>query len=129
MPAVQPSSQGAMPAAEPAGSPEPAPQPVPPPPSAPDPAQVVARFPPPPAQIWEFPGYAVRVLLRQLELRQELETLRKRRSPDVALYERALKAHDAKTFATGLAITCAGLAVLTFLFFLPVILRFLRSPD
>jgi len=33
------------------------------------------------------PMYAVRVVLRQLELRTDLESLRRRRSPDVPLYE------------------------------------------
>ncbi|MBX3224169.1 MAG: hypothetical protein KF795_26875 [Labilithrix sp.] len=95
----------------------------------PDPAAMIARFPPPPAKVWEAPIYAMKVLWRQLELRQDLASLRKRRSPDVALYERALRTHDTKTFAVGLAITCAGLAIASFVFFLPVILRFLRDPD
>lgn len=93
----------------------------------PDPAALIARFPPPPAKVWETPGYAVKVLWRQLELRQDLASLRRRRSPDVALYERALTTYDSKTFAVGLAITCAGLAIASFVFFLPVILRFLRA--
>lgn len=90
---------------------------------------MIARYPTPPSQLWAAPGYAIKVLLRQLELRQDLASLRKRRSPDVSLYERALEAHDAKTFAVGLAIACAGLAVAMFIFFLPVILRFIRAPD
>lgn len=79
--------------------------------------------------MWEAPGYAIRVLWRQLELRQDLATLRKRRSPDVPLYESALGAHDPKTFALGLVMTCAGLVVASFVFFLPVILRILRNSD
>ena len=71
----------------------------------------------------------MKVLWRQFELRQDLTSLRNRRSPDVPLYERALRAYDPKTFALGLAITCAGLALASFIFFLPVILRFLRDPS
>jgi hypothetical protein len=103
--------------------------PAPAPPQPPSPAALIARFPAPPAKVWETPGYAMRVLWRQFELRQDLESLRKKRSPDVRLYEEALKTHDPKTFAVGLAITCAGVVVASFLFFLPVILRFLRAPD
>ncbi len=95
-----------------------------------DPAlAMIARYPVAPEKIWEAPAYALKVLWRQFELRQDLASLRKKRSPDVPLYERALRTHDAKTFALGLAITCAGLAVASFIFFLPVILRFLRAPD
>jgi hypothetical protein len=106
---------------------EPPQPPRPPPP--PDPAAMIARFPTPPQKIWEAPIYAIRVCLRQLELRQDLASLRKKRSPDVALYERALRTHDEKTFMVGLAITGAAIFVASFIFFLPVILRFLRAPD
>ena len=92
-------------------------------------AAMIARHPVAPEKVWEAPAYAMKVLWRQFELRQDLESLRRKRSPDVPLYERALRAHDAKTFALGLAITCAGLAIASFIFFLPVILRFLRAPD
>jgi hypothetical protein len=97
-------------------------------PAPPDPAAMIARYPAPPSKIWEAPVYAMKVLWRQVELRQDLASLRKRRSPDVALYERALKTHDPKTFTLGLVITCAGLTLAMFVFFLPVILRFLRDP-
>jgi hypothetical protein len=90
---------------------------------------LIARFPAPPTKIWETPLYAIKVLVRQFELRQDLASLRKRRSPDVALYDRALKMHDAKAFTLGLAIACAVFVVASFLFFLPVILRFVRAPD
>jgi len=90
---------------------------------------LIARYPTPPDKIWEAPVYAIRVMLRQLELRQDLASLKKKRSPDVPLYERALRTHDAKTLMVGLAITGAALFVLTFMFFLPVMLRFLRAPD
>ena len=65
--------------------------------------------------------------MRQFELRSELESLRRRRSPDVPLYEGALKAYDAKTFRLGMAILCAATAIGTFIFFLPVIIRFMRA--
>ena len=71
--------------------------------------------------------YAVRVVLRQLELRTDLESLRRRRSPDVPLYEAALRAYDKKTFRLGMAINVAALTVATFIFFLPVIIRFMRA--
>jgi hypothetical protein len=90
---------------------------------------MIARYPMPPPEVWGAPKYALKVLWRQLELRQDLASLRKKRSPDVALYERALKTHDAKTFAVGLAITCAGFVIASFIFFLPVIIRFLRDPN
>ena len=114
-----------------AGSlPVPGPASMPVPGSTHDPAAaLIARFPEPPMKVWEAPIYAARVLYRQMELRQDLESLRRKRSPDVALYERALKAHDARTFTLGLAIGCACLAVAGFVFFLPVLLRFLRAPD
>jgi hypothetical protein len=90
---------------------------------------MIARYPAPPSKIWESPSYAIKVLWRQFELRQDLASLRKRRSPDVPLYERALKTHDAKTFTLGLVLTCAALTIVTFVFFLPVILRFMRDPS
>lgn len=136
-----------MPARAPAPAPPPSPEPAPPsepapvevapepPPSArvvapasPEPAAIIARYPPPPAKPWETPLYALKVLWRQLELRQDLATLRKRRSPDVPLYERALQVHDHRAFAMGLAIDLVALTVATVLFFMPVILRFARAP-
>jgi hypothetical protein len=88
---------------------------------------VIAKYPPPPAKIWEAPIYAFKVVMRQFELRSDLESLRRRRSPDVPLYESALGTYDKKTFRLGMAISCAIFAVLTFIFFLPVILRFMRA--
>ena len=129
-PAPPPSSSGSLPVRS--SSPEIAPPSdpgPPPPPPPPDPAAIVARYPPPPTKVWQSPHYALRVLWRQFELRQDLVSLRRRRSPDVPLYERALKVHDGKSFTVGLAITCAGLVIATFVFFLPVILRFLRAPN
>lgn len=95
----------------------------------PDAAVMIARYPAPPQKWFQTPAYAMRVLYRQFELRQDIEALRKRRSPDVPLYERALKTHDGTSFAIGLAISIACLTVAMFLFFLPVILRFVRDPD
>lgn len=92
-----------------------------------DAAAVIARYPAPPEQILGAPRYAIRVLLRQLELRTELESLRRRRSPDVKLYEGALRAYEPRTFKLGVAINCAALVIATFIFFLPVIIRFMRA--
>lgn len=96
-------------------------------PSKPSAAAVIAKYPPPPAKVLEAPMYAIRVVLRQLELRTDLESLRRRRSPDVPLYEAALKAYEPRTFRLGMAINCAAFAVATFIFFLPVIIRFMRD--
>lgn len=112
----------------PAGSTPPSSVAAPAPRSA-DPAEMIARYPSAPAKITQAPAYAVRVFLRQLELRQDLASLRKRRSPDVGLYERALAVHDKKTFAIGMAMVVSAVAVATLLFFLPVILRFANAPD
>ena len=98
-------------------------------PGQPDPAAMIARYPAPPTKVWESPFYAMRVLWRQFELRQDIASLKKRRSPDVALYERALKTHDSTHLMIGVAITLAALTVATFVTFLPVIIRFATSPD
>lgn len=90
-------------------------------------AAVIAKYPDPPEQIWRAPKYALQVIWRQFELRNDLESLRRRRSPDVPLYEAALGAYDPKTFKLGLAIDIAILVVCTVLFFMPVILRFVRA--
>lgn len=95
-----------------------------PPGGPPDAAMMIARFPPPPTQWWQTPAYAMRVLYRQFELRQDIDALKKKRSPDVPLYERALKMHDGGKFAIGMAINVAIFMVATTLFFLPVIKRF-----
>jgi hypothetical protein len=100
----------------------------PPPPAKADPAAIVARYPPPPSAVWQAPGYALRVLWRQFELRQDLTSLRKRRSPDVPLYERALKTHDPKAFVLGLVLTGAMFVMVTFIVFLPVIIRYINKP-
>jgi hypothetical protein len=128
--APSPQSSGQLPAAHANGpgmvAHSMAPQPAPPP-GKPTPAALIAKYPAPPSGIASAPMYAVRVIMRQLELRTDLESLRRRRSPDVPLYEAALRAYDTKTFRLGMAINCAALAVATFIFFLPVILRFMRD--
>lgn len=96
----------------------------PPPPEPPSPAAMVAKYPPPPAKPLEAPVYFIRVLLRQFELRQDLTALRRRRSPDVKLYEAALGTYHKKTFAIGLAITSVGILVALGLFLIPVWKRF-----
>jgi hypothetical protein len=97
------------------------------PPAPPSAAAVIAKYPAPPAKVIHAPMYAVRVVMRQLELRTDLDSLRRRRSPDVPLYEAALKAYDARTFRLGVVINCALFTVATVIFFLPVILRFVRA--
>ena len=92
-------------------------------------ARRIANYPPPPAKVWQAPSYAVRVLWRRFELRQDLASLRRRRSRDVALYERALTMHDPRAYATGLVIAGALLLLATILFFMPVIKRFAFAPD
>jgi len=102
----------------------------PPPPSAADLAAVrIANYPSPPEKIWQAPRYALKVLYRQFELRQDLESLRRKRSPDVGLYERALKTHDPKMYRAGLAITGIAVFLGLLLFFMPVIKRFAFAPD
>lgn len=134
-PASQPSSP-ALPAAPssgnlPASMPEPPPsapaaKPAPPPP---DPGAVfVARYPSAPGSIVDMPGYACKVVLRQVELRRDLESLRRRRSPDVPLYEAALAAYDGRAYKIGLAITCTAVVLGTLVLFSPVIARFLVAP-
>ena len=127
------SSPGAIPSAAPSGDPSQpsmaSKAPAEPSPAAPaDPAAIVARFPNPPNAVWQAPGYALKVLWRQFELRQDLTSLRRRRSPDVPLYERALKTHDPKAFALGLALTGAMFVMVTFIVFLPVIIRYINKP-
>lgn len=124
-----PSDGGAHAASPPASGPR-APQGVyggAPPPARPTGAAVIAKYPAPPEKIHHAPMYAIRVVLRQLELRSDLESLRRRRSPDVPLYEAALGAYEPKTFRLGMALNCAALAIATFIFFLPVIIRFMRD--
>lgn len=92
-----------------------------------DPSALIARFPNPPEKVLETPGYAFRVLWRQMELRQDLASLRRRRSPDVPLFERALRTYDPKTFTLGLLLSGAIFAVVTVVVFLPVIFRYANN--
>jgi hypothetical protein len=119
---------GRLPAAHSNGPEEHVEQAAPQPPAAPakpTPAALIAKYPAAPSSIKHAPMYAIRVIKRQLELRTDLESLRRRRSPDVPLYEAALGAYDVKTFRLGMAINLAVLTVATFIFFLPVIFRFM----
>ena len=128
--APDPHSSGQLPASHGSGPEDSAPHLAPgppPPPAKPTPAAVIAKYPAPPQSIANAPMYAIRVVMRQFELRTDLESLRRRRSPDVPLYEAALRAYDVKTFRLGMAINFAALTVATFIFFLPVILRFMRD--
>jgi hypothetical protein len=127
-----PASHPGGPASDPAvGGPpssEPAPSAPKPPPPPPTPAQIVAQYPAAPGDVWGAPQYAIRVLLRQFQLRQDLTSLRRRRSPDVPLYEAALHAHDHRAFALGLGMSLAGLTVACLFVALPVIARFVMAP-
>ena len=129
-PAAASSSSGRF-AVSPDSSPDTAsPHEPPPPPSPTDQAAVkIANYPPAPAKIWQAPKYALQVLYRQFELKQDLESLKRKRSPDVGLYERALRTHDPKMYKTGLAITGIALFFATILFFMPVIKRFAFAPE
>jgi hypothetical protein len=119
-----PPSSGQLPPDAPPSAPQ-----VPQAPPKPSPAAIVAKYPPSPQKVWEAPFYFGKVAWRMFELRQDLESLRRKRSPDVPLYEAALKAHDKKAFALGLVMTLAAVTFATFILFLPVIFRFLRAPD
>lgn len=121
-----PHSSGQYPAA-PGNDPRIAAHGAPAEPARPNHAAILGKYPPPPAAVWQSPMYAVRVIMRQFELRSDLESLRRRRSPDVPLYEAALRSYDAKSFRLGLAINIAALTVATLIFFMPVFLRFLRN--
>lgn len=87
-------------------------------------AALIARYPAPPEKLWKLPEYAGRVLLRQFELRQDLVSLRRRRSPDVPLYEAALRAYEPKAFQTGLLLGLSAFVLLGLVVFSPVIVRF-----
>lgn len=129
-PATPPAAPAAHASSPDIGGQAPEAPPPPPPPSATDQAAVrIANYPSPPAKLWQAPKYALQVLYRRFELRQDLESLRRKRSPDVALYERALGTHDPQMYKTGLAIAGIALFLATVLFFMPVIKRFAFAPD
>jgi hypothetical protein len=56
----------------------------------------------PPASIFETTGYWLRVRSRRRALKADLESARRRRSPEVSLFEAALDAFDARAARTGL---------------------------
>src|SRR5947199_404141 len=90
-PSIAGSAGRTLPAAAPSQPEIPAQPPAPEPPNH---AATIAKYPAPPHAIWQAPVYAIKVILRQFELRQDLESLRRRRSPDVPLYEAALRAYE-----------------------------------
>ena len=63
-----------------------------------------AGFGDPPSAILGTPRYALRVILRRRSLRADLALARRRRSPDVGLYEASLRAADEGAMRTGLAL-------------------------
>lgn len=75
--------------------------------TAPRDAFVTFGFGPPPDSPWAAPGYALRVLSRRKTLMRELAIARRRRSPDVAVYEAALRTADERAVRLGLAIASA----------------------
>lgn len=130
-----PHSSGSLPAGRPSGTMAAAPvpaapaapaAPVPAAPPPDDPAARLAGHGPAPAHFWQTPIYAFRVLMRLRELKGELEAARSSRSNRTPLYEAALHAHDQKAVTTGLAISAGVFLLLTVLFFMPVIVRFVR---
>jgi len=100
--------------------------PPPPRPRSEDPIHRLAAFGDPPTQVWQSPGYAVRVILRKRELQAERAALRAPTPGDLALYDAALKSEDARAVSAGLVIIGVGLAIGVLVFFLPVIIRFAR---
>lgn len=86
-------------------------------------ASMIANYPPPPQLIRHAPMYAAQVLLRRLELRRDLVSLRRRRSPDVRLYEAALDAYEPATFRLGVAMLIALTLITILVFSLPLIVR------
>lgn len=63
-----------------------------------------AGFGDPPSGILGTPGYALRVILRRRALRSDLALARRRRSPDVGLYEASLRMADKGALRTGMAL-------------------------
>lgn len=64
-----------------------------------------ANFGEPPKSIWAAPAYAHRVLKRKQRLQHELELARAKGSPDVEVYEAALRTIDSSAVNKGLAMT------------------------
>lgn len=92
-----------------------------------DPASAVLAFAgygAPPAGLLGEPGYAVKVLVRQVALRRDLESARRRASPDVDLYMAALRCADRAAVARGVLLILAFfLAVPLFVYVLAAVLR------
>jgi hypothetical protein len=63
-----------------------------------------AGFGDPPDSIFGSPSYALRVILRRRSLRGDLERARRRKSPDVGLYEASLRAADDSAVRNGLVL-------------------------
>jgi hypothetical protein len=70
-----------------------------------------AGFGDPPASLWGAPAYAARVILRRRALRADLDRARRRRSPDVGLYEASLRAADDAAVRSGVAFAVVMLVV------------------
>jgi hypothetical protein len=100
--------------------------PPPPKPRSEDPIHRLAAFGDPPTQIWQTPGYAIRVILRKRELQAEREERKTRAPAEVPLYDAALKSEDARGVSAGLVIIGVAVAIGVLVFFLPVIIRFAR---
>ena len=66
-----------------------------------------AKFGELPRTIWGAPLYALRVHRRRRTLQRELDDARRRRSPDVALYEAALRTADMPTVHVGISVAVA----------------------
>jgi hypothetical protein len=95
-------------------------------PRGPSPAELVANYESPPAQIWMLPPYAVKVLARQFELKRKIDELRAQNSPELKLYEDALRTYDTSAFSKGVAMSCAAIFLALLILFSPVIVRFIR---
>lgn len=70
-----------------------------------------AGFGDPPFAILGTPRYALRVILRRRSLRADLALARRRRSPDVGLYEASLRTADDGALRTGMALWAIMLVV------------------
>jgi hypothetical protein len=76
-----------------------------------------AGFGDPPASIFGSPTYALRVILRRRSLRDDLERARRRKSPDVGLYEASLRAADDGAVRSGVILMSVVTALVMMLVF------------
>ena len=90
-------------------------------------AAVIANYPPVPVKVRDAPKYTLQIMIRQMELRSELVSLRRRRSPDVPLYESALRAYEPAMFHLGAAVSVSILVGVLLLVCLPLIVRVLGA--